>query len=60
MTLLETARPAAFDMFSNLSIVAILSLMAWGLGYFGQPHILQYVLWQQIQSSQFRLHVVSA
>lgn len=40
MTLLETARPAAFDMFSNLSIVAILSLMAWGLGYFGQPHIL--------------------
>ncbi|MCH4248627.1 MAG: sodium/proline symporter PutP [Acinetobacter populi] len=38
--LVETARPHAFDMFSNLSIIAILSSMAWGLGYFGQPHIL--------------------
>ncbi|ANF81290.1 sodium/proline symporter [Acinetobacter sp. NCu2D-2] len=37
---LEAARPAAFDMVQNLSGVAILSLLAWGLGYFGQPHIL--------------------
>jgi len=27
-------------MFRGLSFVAIISLLAWGLGYFGQPHIL--------------------
>ncbi len=26
--------------FSDISIVGIISLLAWGLGYFGQPHIL--------------------
>jgi sodium/proline symporter len=39
-TLIETARPTANNLLSNLSIVAIISSMAWGLGYFGQPHIL--------------------
>lgn len=38
--LLETARPQASNLFEGLSTVAILSSMAWGLGYFGQPHIL--------------------
>ncbi|MDU7693456.1 MAG: sodium:proline symporter [Helicobacter sp.] len=28
------------NMFSGASIVAILSALAWGFGYFGQPHIL--------------------
>ncbi len=28
------------DMLKNLNLVAVLSLLAWGLGYFGQPHIL--------------------
>ncbi|BEI06127.1 hypothetical protein KH201010_19130 [Edwardsiella ictaluri] len=28
------------DMLKGLNLVAILSLMGWGLGYFGQPHIL--------------------
>ena len=28
------------DMFKGLNFVAIISLMGWGLGYFGQPHIL--------------------
>lgn len=37
---LETARPQASNLFEGLSTVAILSSMAWGLGYFGQPHIL--------------------
>lgn len=37
---LDAARPHAFSMFENLSWIAILSLLAWGLGYFGQPHIL--------------------
>ena len=37
---LEVARPQAYSLFSDLSAVAIIFLMAWGLGYFGQPHIL--------------------
>ncbi|MGQ9372248.1 sodium/proline symporter PutP [Acinetobacter tandoii] len=37
---LEAARPQAMNLFGDLSVVAIISLMAWGLGYFGQPHIL--------------------
>ncbi|MFB4354833.1 sodium/proline symporter PutP [Pantoea sp. BS_4] len=28
------------DMFKGLNVVAVLSLLGWGLGYFGQPHIL--------------------
>ena len=27
------------DMFSGTTVLGVLSLMAWGLGYFGQPHI---------------------
>ncbi len=38
--LVESVRPLANNMLSDLSTVAILSSMAWGLGYFGQPHIL--------------------
>lgn len=37
---LDAARPHATDVLGNLSFVAIISLLAWGLGYFGQPHIL--------------------
>src|SRR5574344_2511599 len=37
---LEAARPHALNLVGDLSWVAIISLMAWGLGYFGQPHIL--------------------
>ena len=33
---LETARPQAMSLFNDLSVVAIISLMAWGLGYCGQ------------------------
>lgn len=29
-----------FNLFKNVSFVAIISAMAWGLGYFGQPHII--------------------
>src|SRR5690554_1331196 len=32
--------PANLDWFGNLNAIAIISLLAWGLGYFGQPHIL--------------------
>jgi len=32
--------PELLDIFSGVSIISILSAMAWGLGYFGQPHII--------------------
>lgn len=32
--------PAYLELFRGLDWVAIISLMGWGLGYFGQPHIL--------------------
>lgn len=32
--------PALLDMFRGTSILGIVSLFAWGLGYFGQPHII--------------------
>jgi sodium/proline symporter len=43
--LLSVQHPALLDPFSDrqgepLGVLAIVSLLAWGLGYFGQPHIL--------------------
>ena len=32
--------PAFLDMMGDLTAVAIVSSLAWGLGYFGQPHII--------------------
>ncbi len=40
MASIEAHNPAYFDMFKGLSWVGIVSLMGWGLGYCGQPHIL--------------------
>ena len=34
------ANPAFLGMIGNLSLIAIISSLAWGLGYFGQPHII--------------------
>ena len=31
--------PAHLDIFHQISILSLLSLLGWGLGYFGQPHI---------------------
>jgi sodium/proline symporter len=39
-TALSNANPAAFSLFGDLGGIAILSSLAWGLGYFGQPHII--------------------
>ena len=38
----EVARvsPAFLDLIGDLGVVAIISSLAWGLGYFGQPHII--------------------
>lgn len=32
--------PSLLDAFKGTSVIGILSLLAWGLGYFGQPHII--------------------
>lgn len=42
LALIEQVDPAKLDWFKGgtLGVVGIVSLLAWGLGYFGQPHIL--------------------
>ena len=37
---IEQLNPEFLDIFSGVSFIAIVSAMAWGLGYFGQPHII--------------------
>jgi SSS family solute:Na+ symporter/sodium/proline symporter len=37
---IESINPAMLDIFSGVSIIGCISAMAWGLGYFGQPHII--------------------
>ncbi|EKT62271.1 sodium/proline symporter PutP [Providencia burhodogranariea] len=37
---IKAKNPEYLDMFKGLNFVAIISLLGWGLGYFGQPHIL--------------------
>lgn len=37
---IEAKGPSYLDLFKGTTTISILSLMAWGLGYFGQPHIL--------------------
>ncbi|MFP4146674.1 MAG: sodium/proline symporter PutP [Halorhodospira sp.] len=32
--------PGSLDAFHDVTLFSIVSLMAWGLGYFGQPHVL--------------------
>ena len=40
ISMIEMEAPGKLDMFKGLDFVAIISLLGWGLGYFGQPHIL--------------------
>lgn len=54
-TALHIISPEYFNPFSNpdgsaISFIEIISLLAWGLGYFGQPHIL--VRFMAIRSSE--------
>lgn len=32
--------PSLFDLFKGTSVASIIGFLAWGLGYFGQPHII--------------------
>lgn len=36
----RTVNPFYFDIFKGTSLLGMISLFAWGLGYFGQPHII--------------------
>lgn len=36
----KAVNPAHLDLFHGTTAIGIVSLMAWGLGYFGQPHII--------------------
>lgn len=40
MLAIEAKGPEYLNLFSGMNAVAIISLLGWGLGYFGQPHIL--------------------
>ena len=40
LTVIKEIKPNALSMGEGVSWVAIVSALAWGLGYFGQPHIL--------------------
>ena len=47
MSVIDSSR---LNVFNGMSLLGIISLMAWGLGYFGQPHIL--VRFMAIKSEQ--------
>lgn len=37
---IHSINPTILDLFKGTSVLGIISAMAWGLGYFGQPHII--------------------
>lgn len=40
ITTVQNLNPTHLDIFTGTSVLGIISLLAWGLGYFGQPHII--------------------
>ncbi|WP_241609399.1 sodium/proline symporter PutP [Rosenbergiella australiborealis] len=40
LAVIRNIDPQHLNIFNNLSFITIISLLGWGLGYFGQPHIL--------------------
>jgi SSS family solute:Na+ symporter/sodium/proline symporter len=40
LNIVETLNPSHLDLFTGTSVLGVISLLAWGLGYFGQPHII--------------------
>lgn len=39
-TTLNTIDPNLLNLFGGVTVIGVISAMAWGLGYFGQPHII--------------------
>ncbi|MDA1477130.1 sodium/proline symporter PutP [Bacillus changyiensis] len=37
---IEEINPSLLDFFKGTTVIGIISFLAWGLGYFGQPHII--------------------
>ncbi|MDA7026776.1 sodium/proline symporter PutP [Bacillus sp. CLL-7-23] len=37
---IEEVNPSLLDFFKGTTVIGIISFLAWGLGYFGQPHII--------------------
>jgi sodium/proline symporter len=40
LSAVNSVNPEHLDAFTGMTFLGVISLMAWGLGYFGQPHIL--------------------
>ncbi len=40
VSMVGNINPSFLDVYSEMSVLSTISLMSWGLGYFGQPHIL--------------------
>jgi sodium/proline symporter len=40
LQVVQRVNPSYMDFFKGTSVLGIISLLAWGLGYFGQPHII--------------------
>lgn len=40
ISIINIFSPSHFDIFHDMNAIGIISLLAWGLGYFGQPHII--------------------
>ncbi len=40
LSIVESLNPNHLDLFTGTSALGIVSLLAWGFGYFGQPHII--------------------
>ena len=40
LSAIGSIEPSHLNMISGASLISVISLLAWGLGYFGQPHIL--------------------
>lgn len=59
MLVIRAQNPANLDMLKGLNFVAILSLLGWGTGYFGQPHIWR-VSWRRILTAPSAARVASA
>ncbi|MFT0803721.1 sodium/proline symporter PutP [Bacillus swezeyi] len=40
INVIEEIDPSLLDFFKGTTVISIISFLAWGLGYFGQPHII--------------------
>jgi sodium/proline symporter len=64
LELIQAKRPEHLSMLldkdgNTLSLMAIVSLMAWGLGYFGQPHILARFKAMKISANSHRARQIA-